>query len=67
MGKPYHQEVLAQIIERTDGVPLFVEELTKAILESGSTQARRWALRTDRVIIHISDSFDITGLPDGTS
>ena len=29
-------ELLAQIIARTDGVPLFVEELTKAILESGS-------------------------------
>jgi predicted ATPase len=28
-------EVLQQIIAKTDGVPLFVEELTKAILESG--------------------------------
>jgi predicted ATPase len=28
--------VLQQIIEKTDGVPLFVEELTKTILESGS-------------------------------
>jgi class 3 adenylate cyclase/predicted ATPase len=28
-------EVLEQIIERTDGVPLFVEELTKTVLESG--------------------------------
>ena len=34
-GKTFPQEVLAQIVERTDGVPLFVEELTKAILESG--------------------------------
>src|SRR5262249_3402367 len=34
-GKTIPQEVLAQIIEKTDGVPLFVEELTKAILESG--------------------------------
>ena len=31
---PY--EIQQQIIERTDGVPLFVEELTKTILESGS-------------------------------
>jgi class 3 adenylate cyclase/predicted ATPase len=31
--------VLAQIIEKTDGVPLFVEELTKAILESGQLKA----------------------------
>src|SRR6516165_9433547 len=28
-------EVVAQIAERTDGVPLFVEELTKSVLESG--------------------------------
>jgi predicted ATPase len=28
-------EVLERIIERTDGVPLFVEELTKTVLESG--------------------------------
>ena len=28
-------EVISQIIERTDGVPLFIEELTKSVLESG--------------------------------
>jgi predicted ATPase len=28
-------EVISQIAERTDGVPLFVEELTKSVLESG--------------------------------
>src|SRR5712671_3199439 len=33
-GKTLPQEVLQQITEKTDGVPLFVEELTKAILES---------------------------------
>jgi predicted ATPase len=34
-GKTFPAEVLQQIIAKTDGVPLFVEELTKAILESG--------------------------------
>src|SRR5262249_37155998 len=34
-GKRLPAEVLQQIIAKTDGVPLFVEELTKAILESG--------------------------------
>jgi class 3 adenylate cyclase/tetratricopeptide (TPR) repeat protein len=29
-------EIVAEIVERTDGVPLFVEELTKAVLESAS-------------------------------
>ena len=28
-----------EIVERTDGVPLFVEELTKAVLESGAQEA----------------------------
>ena len=27
-------DIVADIVERTDGVPLFVEELTKAVLES---------------------------------
>jgi predicted ATPase/class 3 adenylate cyclase len=34
-GKALPAEVVAQIADRTDGVPLFVEELTKNILESG--------------------------------
>ena len=33
--KPLAQEVCVQIADKTDGVPLFVEEITKAILESG--------------------------------
>jgi predicted ATPase len=34
-GKPLPAEVLAQVVAKTDGVPLFVEELVKMILESG--------------------------------
>jgi len=33
-GKSLPPELLDQIVDRTDGVPLFVEELTKALLES---------------------------------
>ncbi len=33
-GKALPQEVLEQIVAHTDGVPLFVEELTKSVLES---------------------------------
>jgi class 3 adenylate cyclase/tetratricopeptide (TPR) repeat protein len=32
--KALSHEVIGEIVERTDGVPLFVEELTKAVLES---------------------------------
>ena len=34
-GKALPDEVVDQIVDRTDGVPLFVEELTKSVLESG--------------------------------
>jgi len=34
-GKTLPDEVVSQIVDRTDGVPLFVEELTKSVLESG--------------------------------
>ncbi|MBT3270558.1 AAA family ATPase [Candidatus Poribacteria bacterium] len=34
-GKVLPDEVLEQILARTDGVPLFVEELTKMVIETG--------------------------------
>ena len=34
-------DVLAEIVERTDGIPLFVEEMTKAVLEAESEGAAR--------------------------
>jgi class 3 adenylate cyclase len=39
-GKDLPPEVVEQIVARTDGVPLFVEELTKMVLESGLLQER---------------------------
>jgi class 3 adenylate cyclase/predicted ATPase len=33
-------DVVEEIIERTDGVPLFIEELTKAVLEAGQGTAK---------------------------
>jgi predicted ATPase/class 3 adenylate cyclase len=37
-GKLLPAEVLAQIVAKTDGIPLFVEELVKTILEAGLVQ-----------------------------
>src|SRR6516165_5823816 len=34
-GKALPKEISDQIVDRTDGVPLFIEELTKTVLESG--------------------------------
>jgi predicted ATPase len=38
-GKTFPAAVLQQIIARTDGVPLFIEEITKSLLESGQLEA----------------------------
>jgi TOMM system kinase/cyclase fusion protein len=45
-GKALPPEVVEQIVAKTDGVPLFVEELTKMVLESGLLQEQedRYAL-----------------------
>jgi class 3 adenylate cyclase/tetratricopeptide (TPR) repeat protein len=40
-GKALPDEVADQIAERTDGVPLFAEELTKSVLESGLLREER--------------------------
>jgi class 3 adenylate cyclase/predicted ATPase len=37
-GKALPAEVVEQVVAKTDGVPLFVEELTKMVLESGLLQ-----------------------------
>ena len=39
-GKSLPTEVVTQIVAKTDGVPLFVEELTKMVLESGLVQVQ---------------------------
>ena len=38
-GKALPSEVVQQIVNKTDGVPLFVEELTKTVVESELRQA----------------------------
>jgi hypothetical protein len=42
------KEIADQIIDRTDGVPLFIEELTKAVVESG-------------VLIDTGDQYTVAG------
>ena len=39
-GKALPSEVVQQIVAKTDGVPLFVEELTKTVVESGLYEQR---------------------------
>ena len=43
-NKPLPASVRQDIIERTDGIPLFVEEITKAVLEAGGQEAAERAI-----------------------
>ena len=45
-GIPLPDEVVKQTLEKTDGVPVFVEELTKTVVESGAlhTEGGRYVL-----------------------
>ena len=57
-GKELPPEVYDQIISRTDGVPLFVEELTKTVLESGQLHAAGDRYIADRTAAVACDSGD---------
>jgi class 3 adenylate cyclase len=46
--KTLPKEIADQIIDRTDGVPLFIEEMTKAVMESG-------------VLVDAGDRYALTG------
>jgi class 3 adenylate cyclase/tetratricopeptide (TPR) repeat protein len=47
-GKVLPKEVADQIVNRTDGVPLFIEELTKVVIESG-------------ILVEAGDRYSMTG------
>ena len=47
-GKSLPDDVVAEVVSKTDGVPLFIEELTKMLLESGLLEER-------------GDRYDLTG------
>ena len=57
-GKALPAAVVEQIVARTDGVPLFVEELVKMILESGLVREEEGALRADRPAASPGHSLD---------
>jgi len=45
-GKPLPRQITEQIVARADGIPLFIEELTRAVIESGRLKqaATAWLL-----------------------
>ena len=55
--KPLPDELLGQIVKKADGIPLFVEELTQAVLESGIVDEME-----DRYVL--SGPIDSLAVPD---
>ena len=47
-GKALPKEISDQIVDRADGIPLFIEELTKTVVESG-------------IVTEASDHYAVTG------
>ena len=58
--------VRQDIIERTDGIPLFVEEMTKAVLEAGSEEEAHTDCR-DCVIYGFGSPRKLARLADGAA
>ena len=66
-GKALPDEVIAQIADRTDGVPLFVEELTKSVLESGLLREERARYVLDRALPPFEIPTSLHELADGAA
>jgi class 3 adenylate cyclase/predicted ATPase len=45
-NKPLLASIRQDIVERTDGIPLFIEEMTKAVLEAGDREGVERAVRS---------------------
>ena len=66
-GKALPAEVLEQIVAKTDGVPLFVEELTKTVLESGLLREENGAYVLASRADPACDPLDPAGFADGAA
>src|SRR5262249_52268968 len=66
-GKPLPDEVIGQIADRTDGGPLFIEELTKARAGEGSAARGRGRSRARSLLAAAGAPDDSAGLADGTA
>ena len=66
-GKTLPTEVLNQIVAKTDGVPLFVEELTKSVLESGLLREEDDAYVLAAALTPLAIPVDLARFADGAA
>ena len=64
-GRALPAEVLDQIVAKTDGVPLFMEELTKTVLESGLLREEAGAYVLDQALTPLAIPSTLQELADG--
>jgi predicted ATPase len=64
-GKTLPAEILERIVERTDGIPLFVEEMTKTVIEGGLC-GRKTGVTPRRFTVAAGDPVQPAGLADGS-
>ena len=65
-NKPLPASIRQDIIERTDGIPLFVEEMTKAVLEAESESAAERAIARGSVSVS-GGARELARLADGAA
>ena len=53
-GRALPDEVLEEIVDKTNGVPLFIEELTKTIIESGMLRAEDERFVLERPLVSLA-------------
>ena len=66
-GKALPVEILDRVIERTDGIPLFIEELTKSLLEGGLARGGGRSICSGRSGADAGDPVEPAGLADGAA
>ena len=64
-GKALPDEIVERIVERTDGIPLFVEELTKSLLEGGSLREENGRYILDHTAAAFGDPVEPARLAAG--
>ena len=53
-GRALPDEVLEEIVEKTSGVPLFIEELTKTVIESGMLRVEDERFVLERPLVSLA-------------
>ena len=66
-GKALPKTIADQIIERTDGVPLYIEELTKAVVESGVLNDSSDDDGSSARLANPGNPYDVAGLSAGAA